>query len=205
MLRALAGAAVDPRQQAAVAAGVEDVGVFGIRRDVAALAAADVVELAAAGARHAGGAVVLLRAADVIRHVRGGEDVVELRGRKVLVGPGLAAVDRDVGAAVVALDHAACGRSGAIHRSWLSPCGTRMLLQRLAAVGRLIERHVEDVDRVLRLRVGVDARVVEGALPDVAVVVHQLPRRARVVRQEHAAVLRLDDRVDAIGVGAGDR
>src|SRR5688500_20245915 len=44
-------------------------------------------------------AVVLLRAADVIRHVRGGEDVVELRGREVLVRPALAGVDRHVGSA----------------------------------------------------------------------------------------------------------
>ena len=33
-------------------------------------------------------------------------DVIELRGRILLAGPGLAAVDGDVAAAVVAVDHA---------------------------------------------------------------------------------------------------
>ena len=47
IVAALAGAPVDPGQQAAVAARVEHVGVLRIRRDVAALAAADRVELAA--------------------------------------------------------------------------------------------------------------------------------------------------------------
>ena len=65
----LAGAAVEPREQAAVAAGVEDVRVERIGRDVAALAAADVVVIrrpaeAAGLARHARRRVVLLRAAD---------------------------------------------------------------------------------------------------------------------------------------------
>src|SRR5207237_5610813 len=48
-------------------------------------------------------------------------------------------------------------------------------------------------------------RVVEGALPDVSAGVHQLPCRARVVRAEEAAVLVLDERVDATRIRAGDR
>ena len=55
------------------------------------------------------------------------------------------------------------------------------------------------------LRVGVDARVVEGALPQPPIVVDQLPGRARIVGQEDAAVGGLDDRVDAVRVGARDR
>ena len=86
----LAGLAIEAAQVAAVAAGEEHVEVFRIGRDVAALAAADRVEdrrqaaLARAGvglAADAGRAVVLLRAADVIRHVLGREHVVELPGR----------------------------------------------------------------------------------------------------------------------------
>ena len=130
---ALAGPAVDARQQAAVAAGVEDVDVPRVGRDVAALAAADRVQLAGAAARHAGGRVVLLRAAHVIRHVRGREDVVELRRRIVLIGPALAAVGRHVRAAVVAVDHPRADRTTAIHRSWLSPCGTRIAVSVLPA------------------------------------------------------------------------
>ena len=88
----LAGFPVEAGDQAAVAAGEEDVGVARIVGDVAALAAADRIEdaigaaVAAARpagrlARHARRAVVLLRAADVIRNVGRRDHVVELRRR----------------------------------------------------------------------------------------------------------------------------
>src|SRR6185436_8978640 len=51
--------------------------------------------------------VVLLRAEDAVREVAVRGDPVDLRGRlAVLRRPGAAAVDRDVHAAVVRLDHA---------------------------------------------------------------------------------------------------
>ena len=62
-----------------------------------------------------------------------------------------------------------------------------------------------DVDGVFGLRVGVDARVVKGALADVAVLVDQLPGGAGVVGDEQAAVFGFDHGVDAVGIGAGDR
>ena len=98
----LAGAPIEPRDEAAVAAGEEQIRRPRIAGDVAALAAADRVEdlidaarSAEAGrrlARKAGGAVVLLRAADVIRHVPGRNHVVHLRGRHRLRRPRFAAV-----------------------------------------------------------------------------------------------------------------
>ena len=106
----------------------------------------------------------------------GGGHVVELRGRhsprsvqvsppftETLAPPSLPLIMR-------------FGSSGAIHRSWLSPCGGADGRQGLAAVGRLVEADVQHVDGVLRLRVGVDARVVEGALAKVAVVGDELSR-----------------------------
>ena len=57
----------------------------------------------------------------------------------------------------------------------------------------------------LGLRVGVDARVVEGALAQAAILADQLPGGARVVGNEHAAVVVFHDGVDAIAVGAGNR
>ena len=53
----------------------------------------------------AGGAVVLLRAAHVVRPVPGREHVVELPGWIILIGPGLAGVDCDVATTVVGLHH----------------------------------------------------------------------------------------------------
>ena len=95
-------------ERAVVAAGVEDVGIPGIGRDVAGLRAAGAVECrrrataAAASAaataaaapaaevrvaRHADRAPVLLRAADVIRDVARRDGVVILRRRDVLRAP----------------------------------------------------------------------------------------------------------------------
>ena len=181
----LAGAAIEARQQAAVAAGVIDVGIERIRRDVAALAAADVVVIrvlpeAAGLARHARRRVVLLRAADLIRDVRGQEHVVELRGRIVLIRPRLPAVDADVRAAVVRFDHAVRIARRDPHVVVVAVRHAHVR-DRLAGVGRLVDVDVQDPDGVLDLRIGVDARVVERALADVAVVVDLLPRRARVV------------------------
>ena len=67
----------------------------------------------------------------------------------------------------------------------------------LAAVGRLVEAHVEDVYGVLRLGVGVDAGVVEGPLPHLAIVAGQFPGGAAIVGDEHSAVFVLHDGVDA--------
>src|SRR6185436_10968760 len=111
------------QERAVIGAGVEDFDVLRIGRDVARLAAADGVErfgvaagIAAAAAaapghavvaRNAQRAVVLLRAADVKRHVPGRDHVVELLGRKALPRPA-ALRRRDVvghrAAAVVAED-----------------------------------------------------------------------------------------------------
>src|SRR3954466_251655 len=84
----LAGASIGSGEQTAVAPGVKNVDVARIRRDVAALATADRIhDVSGAVTRHAHGAVVLLRATDVIRHVCRGEYAVQLRGRKVLIRP----------------------------------------------------------------------------------------------------------------------
>src|SRR5204863_9505200 len=98
-------------QQAPVRSGKGDVGSIRNDSDVPALAPANVipitdVDAAGLAARPAQRRVVLLRAADAIREMIGGDDVIELRRRLILLRPGAAAVERHVGAAVVALDHA---------------------------------------------------------------------------------------------------
>ena len=111
---AVVGAAVEAGEQRALAAGEKDVGIARIGRDIAALAAAHAVRVggAASSASSAGaagsadGGAVLLRAADMVRDLLGDGHVVELRGGVLLAGPRLAAVEGDVAAAVIALDHA---------------------------------------------------------------------------------------------------
>ena len=205
--------AIEPRDQAAVAARIEDVRVARIARDVAALAAAHRVEhLIGASARspraalrglarHAGRAVVLLGAADVIRHVLRRDDVIELRRRHRLSRPGLAAVHRDRGAAVVAFDHpvrivrrdpqVVVVAVGHVHR-----------LPRLARIGRPVDVDVQHPHGVLHLGIGVHPRVVERALAEIAPLADPLPRRTGVVGQKEPALVCLDLRVNAIRVGA---
>jgi hypothetical protein len=97
--------AVGALDRAAVIARVDDVGVARIDRDVAALAAGDAERLALIRARDGDVAVVLLRGIDPVRPARVGLDAIELGGHLVVLrGPGLSAVDRDIRAAVVAVD-----------------------------------------------------------------------------------------------------
>ena len=157
-----------------------------------------------AGARYAGGAVVLLCAADVVRHVRCRDDVVELRRRVRLARPRLAAIDRHVAAAVVRIDHPR-GVVRGNPQVVVVPVRHPSRADGLGRVGGTIDSGVENVDRVFGLRIRVDARVIERPLPQTTVVVDELPGRAGVVGQEHAPVARLDDRVDARRIRARDR
>ena len=106
----LTGAAVISRDQCALTAGVKDVWVDRARRDVTTFAAAYGIHFAAARAGllalHANGAVVLLRAAYLIREVLCGGNMIKLRRGKIFRGPGRAATDRDICAAVIAINHA---------------------------------------------------------------------------------------------------
>src|SRR5262245_44140977 len=88
----LASAVVDAHEEAAVGAAVDDVVVFGIDGDPAALAAGgglpvtfvDVAAIAAAG--DADGRIVLLSAVDAVGEMIVGGDAIELGGGLVVVG-----------------------------------------------------------------------------------------------------------------------
>src|SRR5439155_14576123 len=201
----LAGAGVEPRE-VAVTAGVHDVGVVGSRRDPAALTPAHLVPVlladrpAVGAARDAHGAVILLRAADLVRHVGGGDHVIELRGRLiVLPRPRRAAVIAYVRAAVVAVDHAG-GIVGRGPQPVMVAMGRAQRRERAAAVHRAIHPGVQHVDRLGILGIGVDVGVVPGALPEIALVVGPPPRLAAVVGAEHAARVRIHDSPDPIMV-----
>ena len=219
----LAGAAIQPRdERAVIRAGVVDVEILWIGRDVAGLTAAHLVRRhgrnpsePAAGddaasafariARHAQRAVVLLRAAHVIRHVLGRDHMVELPGREILGRPRplrRCDVECDRTAAVV-------GDGDVLRIVGVDPEVVIVAVRasadrhdRLAAVGRAEGARVQHVDGVLVARVGEHVRVVEGALPDVAAFVDQLPRRAGIIRAVQTAVLVLDERVHAVRIRA---
>src|SRR5258706_528662 len=61
-----------------------------------------------------------------------------------------------------------------------------------------IQARIQNVDGLGIFGIGVDVRVVPGALAQIALVVGAVPRVAAVVRAEHAAGVGLDDRPHAL-------
>ena len=211
-LAVLAGLPVHPGDAAAVTAGVDDVRVARIHRDVAALAAADGIPVRhhgeAAARGHRDGAVVLLGAVDPVGPLVVHEDAVDLRGLLVaLAGPTLSAVEGDIRAAVVGVDH--------VHRVLgidpevvvVAVGDADALGEGPAAVNGLVETDIQAVHRVLVVRVGEDVDVVPGALAQVRVAVDAVPGLAAVVGAVEAAgfSLGLDEHPDAVGVRRRDR
>ena len=202
-------------QKSALASGVEDVEVRRVLRDVAALAASDLVPppvVGAEGHEHVGPAVarnadrgvVLLRSADVVGHVVRGVDVVELGRAVVLLRPGGASVQRDVASAVVGAAHP-------LSVIGIDPEIVVVAVGRLdlgvesnAAVGRLVEVDVQRVDRLAVLRIRVEAGIVEGALAELSLIVRSFPGGAAVVGAEDASLGRLHDRPDPLRICRGD-
>ena len=196
-------------------AGKNDIGRAGLRRNVGALAAAYIVipiagpragrrERTARITRHTDSRVVLLCTADVIRHfVRRGH-TIDLRSGVSLAGPCGAACHRYNRAAIVRFDHAT--RVARIDPE-IVMIGVRRVYcpERLSAIRRLLDREVEDIHRVPVLRVGGESHEIEGALPEVAVRVHERPRRTGIIRPIQAAALSFDIRPHAAAVGATHR
>ncbi len=204
-------AVVVARDLAAVLAGVDDVGVLRIDGHPAAFPAAGRVpvlrvdRVAGDRARNADVAVVLLRAIDPVRELIVRRDPIELRRRLIVLRrPGLSAVERDGGAAVVAQDHPA--RVVRIDPEIVVvSVGHRQVGEGLPAVGRLVHLDVREINGVGVPRIGSDPRVVPGALADLVIVVDLRELAAVVLAAEEAAVLRLDEREHASGPGRGDR
>src|SRR5262249_37509186 len=173
--------------RAAGAAPEPGLGIGGLRRQPAALAAGGRLPvgardaLARAAVPDAHGAVVLLRAEDAVWRRAVGGHAVELRGRLVLQRrPIRAAVGRNVRAAVVAFDHAPRVRGVDPQVVVVAVPGAHAR-ERLAAVARAVQRDVEHPHGVGVLRIGFAARVVPGALAQLAILVLAGPRRAAVV------------------------
>ena len=204
-------------EDAVVAAGPDDVGVLRVGHRETNLAAADLTpgtdRYAATSERIArphGGRAVLAVAVDVIGNPVVGRHVVDLRHRKLRPQPGLAPVDRDAEAAVVAGDAPV-----AIERIdpdvVVVPARVLALDRQPAVVGDgLLDRHEGDLVGVVRRRRS--TRVVERSLGQVVVGIDHPPAAATIVRApEHAlevfelgkVLVRtgLDQGVDPVRVG----
>ena len=201
-----------PAGRAADGAGVDDVGVVGAHLDVAALGVADRVAFGIADdapvrtAGYGDRGVVLLRAVHSVWEPGIGGEVVELRGRLVVDrGPGVAAVERHAGAAVVALDHAV--RVGRVDpQVVVVAVRGRHRGEGVAGVGGLPRLQVQHPHGVGVPRIGEHVVVVPGALAQLALGARHLPVGAAVLGTEQRTLLRLDDgpHPSRPGRGAGD-
>ncbi len=201
----LARAVVVAGDVAQILAGVDDGGIGRIGDHPAGLAAADAVPegigQAAAGqrvARSLAGADVLHRAGHPEGHPVVGRHMVELADRQRRSEPALAAVGRDVDAAVVARDH-----PPGVERVDPQVVVVAMIqtrggedLEGPAAVDAFEQRHVGHPDLLRIDRIHRHGRVVPGALPELAIGRGQRPALAAVVRAVEPALLRLDQRID---------
>src|SRR6185369_8414510 len=107
----------------------------------------------------ADGAVVLLGAVDVVGEILIERHAVELGGGLVHdSGPGPATIVGDVGAAVVAFDHAQ-RIVGSDPHAVVVPMRRTQAGPGAAAVDRLVEAHVEGIDGIGALRVSEDVGV----------------------------------------------
>ena len=186
----LADAEVHPRE-IALARPVDDRRISRLRHDRPGLAARPLgPRLERRVERHAGGrqaghdhrpAGVLLRAVDPVRELVVEADGIDL-GRVLveLRRPRPAAVERDVGAAVVRLDEDV-GVVRVDPHAVVVAVRRRLAAPALAAVGRFPERQVVDVDDVVARRIDVDVRVVEGPGDEAGLAAHLLPCRAGIV------------------------
>ena len=190
---------------------VDDVRVARMHGDVPALPGARGVAVAPrdaavlGGARHAHARVVLLGPVDAVRVLVVDGHVIELRGELVVDrGPAVAAVERDARAAVVALDHPS--RVPRIDpQVVVVAVGRRDLREGLPAVGRLPHPEVGDVDGVGVGGIREHVAVVPGAVDQIAVLGHELPRPAGVVGPVETGLLGLDDGPHAVRPRGGDR
>ena len=183
--------------------GVDDVGVVALDGDVAALGAAGGVAVGPADGAvgavgwHADGAGVLLGGVHPVRESVIHLHPVELRGRLVVdAAPGLAPVQADGGAAVVALDHPHRVR-GVDPQVVVVVMRGGDHLEGVAAVGGAVHLLAERPDLIGIGGVGVHVGEVERLLPQLGVVGDHLPRIAVVVGAVQPAVARFDQRPDA--------
>src|SRR5262249_34490482 len=156
-------------------------------------------------ARPGGGADVLNRAHDVVGHTVVGGDVVELAQRQHRRVPALAAVGRDVHAAVVAVDHAA--RIERIDPQVVMIDVVRPLhaLERTAGVDALQEMQAGAVDDIGILRIDVDGGEVPRTYTKIARRVDEVPLLTAIVGAIETTLFRLDESVNAPPIRGRDR
>ena len=90
------------------------------------------------------------------------------------------AIERDLGSAIIANNHP-IGIGRVNPEVMVIAVGRTDRVELLSAVFRPPELDVHDVHFLAIFRSGIDARVIPGSLPQIAIVIDPLPGRARVI------------------------
>ena len=127
-------------------------------------------------------------------------DAIELRGRLVLLAPGLSTVEGDIGAAIIGVDHPQriVRRNPEVVVVAVGDLDGRV---GPSTIDRFVEGDIENIDGVGADRVGVDVRVVPGTLTQIPALIDAGPRRSGIVGTKDAAVVRFDEGPDPVGIG----
>ena len=197
----LPGLSVVAGEQSPLTSGVKNIGIFRVLGDVAALATAHVIrplpffdavaprqKISPAFAWYSHGRVVLLRSRHLIRKIAGGGDVIELRGRKIFVGPGFAAVHRHATAPIVGRHHP--GRVVGVNPEIVVVAVRNGdgFVELHTPIGRFIEAHIEAIDAVFVLWIGIDSGIIKRPLPQFSLLVNALPRHSGIVGTVNAPI-----------------
>src|ERR1700730_3369884 len=128
--------------------------------------------------------------------------MIKLRGRLiVLCRPGLAAIDGNADAAIVRV-------ADAVRISRINPKPVMISMSRgeqreiFSAIHRTKQSRVHQIHRVSRFWIGVNFAEIPGALPKTSILVNARPMLPGIIRAIEPTFLRLDDCVNAIGIGA---
>ena len=194
------------RQRAVDRRRINQAGIVRIECNVRTLTATDRVVILDADATVESPAgdrnrrIVLLAAIQAIGCQIVDTDPVELRRGLVHdARPGLAAIERDRGTAVIGIDHVeVVFRIDPVIVMVAVRC--RLLFEGHAAVDRLHDGRVEHPDRVGIDRIRLDVNVIPGARPEDSVAVHELPGLAVIVAAVQPALVQLglDNGVNAV-------
>ena len=191
---------VYPRQEAIVATPIDNLRVKRIDSQVGALTSSRGLPVALGNAAAAGAAVqdayrrvILLGTQDAIGEVIVGGNTVKLGGRLVVVGsPVFTSVKAYLGATVICDDHALVVFRGYPQVMVVAMRCTKGF-ESLAPVFGAVVAYIHHIHYIFILRIGINARVIPGALPQLTLAVGLFPGFSPVIGAEYTSVFIFQD------------
>src|SRR5438874_717035 len=149
--------------------------------------------------------IVLLCAVNVVRESVVHRNVIKLRGGLIVLSrPRFSAVERDTHATVI-------GVRKPIRILRIDPKSVVIAVTRwqqikgFAAINRTKQPGVHEINCVSGLWISINFAEIPGALPKAAVIIYTGPMLSGVIGTIKSALFRLDDRINAVRIGTGNR